>query len=91
MAKKSASTGAGKKPAAAPAATRSTRPTATRTSGVRNSPVPKVTAAAVAPVRREITREMIATRAFEIYQSGTGGSELENWLRAERELKGQGA
>jgi hypothetical protein len=30
---------------------------------------------------------MIAKRAYEIWQSGKGGSEVENWLRAERELR----
>jgi hypothetical protein len=32
---------------------------------------------------------MIAKRAYEIYLSGKGGSQMENWLRAERELKSQ--
>ena len=57
---------------------------------VRNSAIPKV-AAAVAPMvatKREITREMIAVRAFEISMGGTGGSEFDNWIRAERELRG---
>jgi hypothetical protein len=36
---------------------------------------------------RPITHEMIAKRAFEIYASGKGGSQLDNWFRAERELK----
>ena len=30
----------------------------------------------------------IAKRAYEIWQSGKGGSQTENWLRAERELRG---
>jgi hypothetical protein len=30
---------------------------------------------------------MIAKRAFEIHMGGTGGSETDNWYRAERELK----
>lgn len=47
----------------------------------RGSPVPKV------EPRREVTREMIAVRAFEIYVSGRGSNELGNWLQAERELK----
>ncbi len=33
-----------------------------------------------------VTHEMIAFRAFEISRTTTGGSELENWLRAEREF-----
>ena len=52
---------------------------------VRNSAIPKV-AAAAAP-KREITRDMIAVRAFEISMGGTGGSEFDNWIRAERELR----
>jgi hypothetical protein len=31
---------------------------------------------------------LIARRAYEIWASGQGGSELENWIRAERELRG---
>ena len=33
-----------------------------------------------------VTSEMIAKRAFEIWAGGSGGSETENWARAEREL-----
>jgi hypothetical protein len=39
-------------------------------------------------VSGEITHDMIARRAYEIYLSGTGGSEFDNWCRAERELRG---
>ncbi|HEX2971634.1 MAG TPA: DUF2934 domain-containing protein [Tepidisphaeraceae bacterium] len=53
------------------------------TTQVRNTAIPKVPA-----VKKEITHEMIAKRAYEIWQSGTGRSEMENWLRAERELNG---
>ena len=34
-----------------------------------------------------LTHHMIARRAFEIHCSGTGGSALDDWLRAERELR----
>ena len=48
--------------------------------------------AGIAPAAQSATRvvtcEMIAQRAYEIWQSGNGGSEMENWLRAERELRG---
>lgn len=37
---------------------------------------------------KNITTEMIAQRAYYIAMSGYGGSEMDNWLRAERELKG---
>jgi hypothetical protein len=53
---------------------------------VRNTPIPK---AAPAAAKKEITRDAIALRAYFISQSGTGGSEFENWVRAERELRGQ--
>jgi hypothetical protein len=41
--------------------------------------------AAAAP---EVTYEMIAERAYHISQSGEGGSDEENWHRAEAELRG---
>jgi hypothetical protein len=36
----------------------------------------------------EITYEMIAERAYHIAQSGEGGTDEENWHRAEAELRG---
>ncbi|HYE18266.1 MAG TPA: DUF2934 domain-containing protein [Tepidisphaeraceae bacterium] len=63
------------------------------TTPVRNSPVPKV-AKAAAPkpagvvAKKEVTSDQIAVRAYEIWASGQGGSEHDNWLRAERELRG---
>jgi hypothetical protein len=48
----------------------------------RNSPVPKA-----APAKREISQEMIAKRAYEIFATGRGGSQDDNWHRAERELR----
>jgi hypothetical protein len=53
---------------------------------VRNTAIPKLTKKKSVPA--EITRDAIARRAYEIYASGTGGSETDNWLRAERELRG---
>jgi len=52
---------------------------------VRNSAVPKPQAAAA---KAAPTFEAISKRAYEIWQSGTGGSEHDNWVRAERELRG---
>ena len=43
--------------------------------------------AAVVDGGEEETREAIARRAYEIYLSEEGGSELDNWLRAEAELR----
>lgn len=56
-------------------------PVAKTTTPVRNSAIPKVSG------KKEISREQIAKRAYEISVSGKGGSEVENWLRAERELR----
>ena len=62
---------------------------------VRNSPLPRSNATtntgtnpSSAGSKREVNREAIAKRAYEIWKSGKGGSQLENWLRAERELRG---
>jgi hypothetical protein len=55
-------------------------------SAVRNSPIPKV--AAPMPAKKEITHDDIALRAYYIHCSGQGGSEMDNWQRAERELRG---
>jgi len=50
----------------------------------RNTAIPRTI-----PTKREVTHDQIAKRAFEIFASGKGGSQTENWLRAERELRGQ--
>ncbi len=58
---------------------------------------PAKVAAKPAPVKaREVyapTREEIQNRAFEIYVSEgcRDGNDLENWLRAEKELRAQGS
>ncbi len=55
---------------------------------VRNTVVPPKPA--VIPARKPavVTHEAIAIRAYEIWRSGKGGSEQQNWVQAERELKG---
>ncbi len=63
------------------------QPTRTSTP-VRNTAIPR-NPTPTGGGRREISHEQIAKRAYEISISGSGGSEVENWLRAERELKGQ--
>jgi hypothetical protein len=93
MAKKPVSSVVSKKPAATvPAAVPKAAPAkAVASTAVRNSPVPKAVApkpAAAVPAKREIGHADIAKRAYEIWASGQGGSETENWLRAERELRG---
>jgi hypothetical protein len=54
-------------------------------SPVRNSAIPKSSAASKKPA--VITQDLIAQRAYFIHISGTGGSETDNWHRAERELR----
>ena len=74
-----------KKPAATPAAAAKPAP-AVASTPVRNTPVPK--GAVRTAAKKEITYGDIAQRAYEIWASGQGGSETDNWLRAERELRG---
>jgi Protein of unknown function (DUF2934) len=61
---------------------RSTTKSTPATTVSRNTAIPRTT-------KREVTYDMIAKRAFEIFASGKGGSQVDNWLRAERELRGQ--
>jgi len=78
------STTSSRKTESAPAKALVSKPVSTP---VRNSAIPKATSS-VAP-KVEIRREEIALRAYHIHLSGTGGSETDNWFRAERELRGQ--
>ena len=50
---------------------------------------PRKTKEAVEEIPAEPTPEEIQLRAYEIHESGEGGDELENWLRAEQELSGR--
>ena len=69
------------KAAAAPAVVSSTP--------VRNSAVPPRTISSSPGTKKSApTYDQIARRAYEIWQSGKGGSQDENWYRAERELRG---
>jgi hypothetical protein len=56
-----------------------------KTTAVRNTSIPKTPK--VATTNRVITHELIAERAYFISISGNGGSQDENWNRAERELR----
>ena len=75
------------KPASKPAV--KTPANAVKTSAVRNTSLPK-TNPVLTPTSpsREVTHELIAERAYYISISGTGGSQDENWHRADRELRG---
>ena len=63
------------------------QPTRTSTP-VRNTAIPR-NPTQQSGGRQQVSHDQIAKRAYEISISGSGGSEVENWLRAERELKGQ--
>ena len=53
---------------------------------VRNTPLPKAMTPAVAARKPEVTSDTISRRAYEIWLS-QGGCEIENWLKAESELR----
>jgi hypothetical protein len=53
----------------------------------RNTAIPKLKPAKKLAAL-ELTQDQIARRAYEIYASGNGGSDTDNWFRAERELRG---
>lgn len=69
-----------------PAKSAAKKTPARKSTSVRHSAIPKVEIAAVMPAAPEVTFDMIARRAYEIWQS-TGGSEHDNWNAAERELR----
>ncbi len=54
---------------------------------VRNSPIPKVQPSPKPQATRTLPHDTIARRAFEISQSPACGSEFDNWVRAEAELR----
>ena len=62
----------------------------TATSPVRKTTVPRPgkPAASAAPAPKAITHDDIARRAYELWQSGAGGSDFDRWCQAERELRG---
>lgn len=61
---------------------------ASKSTPVRNTPIPRAQSAAPTKKSNAVTAEMIAQRAYFISMSGNGSSQDENWLRAERELRG---
>lgn len=61
--------------------------TVVKTTPARNSPIPKSAAPMASSPRKEVTHELVAKRAYEIFLSGKGGDQMHNWLMAERELR----
>lgn len=69
-------------------AKKSTPSSVAKSTPIRNTSIPKSNSAPAAKKPPLVTRELIAQRAYFISISGNGGSQEENWLRAERELRG---
>ena len=57
-----------------------------KSTAVRHTPIPQVEAVTAPAVRVDVTTDMIARRAYEIW-TVSGGSELDNWTAAESELR----
>ena len=58
---------------------------------VRNTAVPpraSTSSMSSSGKRPAPSQDQIARKAYEIWQSGKGGSQDDNWFRAERELRG---
>ena len=81
----------GKKSSAAAKSAPRSAASAPVVTAVRNSPMPPKPAsigAAPAPVKKvPPTYESIALRAYYIWKT-SGGNSFDNWIRAERELRG---
>ncbi len=90
MAKKNGSKSKGSKPATPAARSATVAKTTPTTNQSGRAPkaqsIAKAQADSSAP-KKVITTEQIARRAYEIYASGKGGTEIENWHRAERDLR----
>lgn len=69
-----------------PAAPKAKTAQPAKVTAVRNTAVPPKSALATKP---ELTHDLIARRAFEIHASGQGGSEYDNWYRAETQLRAE--
>lgn len=94
MAKRSTSTTAPKKAPVAAAPVSVAAPVAPKIA----APVIARTPIAAAPAKgnggngkSHIPTDAIAKRAYEIWKSGKGGSDIDNWIRAENELKAAAA
>ena len=92
MAKKSSSSSSvSSRPSGSATDASGTKPAAAAVSStpVRNTPIPRPQSSPQTSFqKKQPTQEQIARRAYEIWQSGKGGSQQENWYRAERELRG---
>jgi len=89
-AKKSTSSSTGTRSGNSASASRAGNSTSSPVSStaVRNTSLPpRVSTSAMSQKRPAPTHDQIARKAYEIWKSGKGGSQEENWYRAERELR----
>jgi hypothetical protein len=54
---------------------------------IRNSSIPPKAIVTTSSAPRTVSHDQIARRAYEIYASGKGGTDIDNWLKAERDLR----
>lgn len=75
---------------AKPSVSDAPREATVRSTPARKTTVPPKTRSTKSAARSvEVTREMIAERAYHLWQSGAPGGEFEHWCAAERELNGK--
>ncbi len=60
---------------------------ASQTRAVSSSFPGNRSAVSAAPQGAQVGRDAIARRAYDIWKSGKGGTELQNWAQAEKELR----
>ena len=61
-------------------------PTKAKSTSVRHTPIPQIETVVAPAAGVEVTSDMIARRAYEIWTM-RGGSEIDNWTAAESELR----
>jgi hypothetical protein len=90
MAKSNPASGPAKKPAAKPATKKPAAKAAEPVYKEIAAPAASEPAASIEPrpvAGKIISSDDIARRAYELYQQGHPGSEVEHWLEAEKQLK----
>ena len=60
---------------------------ASQSRGISSSSQGMRSVVSAAPQAAQVSLEAIAGRAYQIWKSGKGGSELQNWTQAEKELR----
>ena len=68
-------------------APKTTTRTVKKVTEIRNSSIPPKAIVTTSSAPRTVSHDQIARRAYEIYASGKGGTDIDNWLKAERDLR----